>query len=475
MLLAVVALLGILIISLGRGHVRARAFVARLIKLDIEITAEDRQSIAEHLGGAAARKGDREETTVETRSMLSRLQRMLACRILWVDDRPDGNSDENLALQRMGQSVTLATSSEDAEEVLRGGRFDLVITDITRGNDPEAGLAFIRRVRALRPRVPVIVYSDKADTYRQQARKLGATEVARYPSELLMAVIARLNPGWPAVYLMPEPTPLSRWIGEGRRRNPRLLAAVLAGVVAVAAVSAGSAVAVWRLTRPPCLAMQPGGPVQVGSDAATCPIRVGSTLLTLDCARELTVPADRLLTESRDYAGHPTPVQGDGTVLVNQGVCAMTSPRRGVETSLRTSGAPVGDGTAVVDFRPTTGATATFGMSVGGSPASRGLGVYLYVGAGGGEAAQDTGGARLAQVFPVQGGPEPDAFNRLVLCTQAGTLTAWLNGRQLGQAPDTGQQPGEVRLSLEDFDRSSAARVDVRRLSVFGSGGGCGA
>lgn len=473
MLLVVVCLLGALAIGLGRGHIRVRALVARLVNLTIEITADEKRSIEEHLGGAAARKGDREEAATEIRAMLGHLQRLLACRILWVDDHPEGNRDEALALERMGHLLVQATSSEDAERVLDRGRFDIVITDITRGTDPEAGLAFIKKMRQRRLRLPIIVYSDKADDYRRQAVRVGATDVARYPSELLLRVIAHVAPGWPVVYMVREPGRLRRWLGERWRQDPRLVAAGLAVLVAATAVLSGSAVVAWRLAQPPCLAMRPGDQLRSTGGPADCAVRLGPDALTLDCTRELTIPAGRLLEESRDYDGHPTPVSGDGNVIVSQGVCTVTSPRRRVETSLRSAGPAIGDGAVVADVRPITGAAATLGMSMAGSSASRGLGVYLFIGSTGGVIAQDTGGAGLATSAQVQGGLEPNAFNRLVICLQSGQLTAWLNGRELGRTSDTAAPAGDVRLSLEDFDPTNGARLDVRQLAVFGAGGTC--
>jgi len=82
-------------------------------------------------------------------------------KVLWVDDKPDGNREETAALRKSGLQVVAATSNAQAAELFRMHRYVLIISDIRReGTEPStAGLelpALLRRIRADLP--PVIYY-----------------------------------------------------------------------------------------------------------------------------------------------------------------------------------------------------------------------------------------------------------------------------------------------------------------------------
>jgi PleD family two-component response regulator len=56
-------------------------------------------------------------------------------RVLWVDDNPDNNFYETVALERLGRFVTKTTSTSAALRYLAELPFSLVITDVGRGGD----------------------------------------------------------------------------------------------------------------------------------------------------------------------------------------------------------------------------------------------------------------------------------------------------------------------------------------------------
>jgi PleD family two-component response regulator len=70
----------------------------------------------------------------------TRTQRRLQGRlILWVDDHPDNNRYERRALEALGVRFVLSTSTDDALDQLRRQTFDLIISDMGRPPDPQAG------------------------------------------------------------------------------------------------------------------------------------------------------------------------------------------------------------------------------------------------------------------------------------------------------------------------------------------------
>lgn len=98
-------------------------------------------------------------------------------RVLWVDDEMERN--ENLAnlLSSMGATYSFRTQSAGIGELLRGGEFDVLISDIMRNGDPEAGFKMVSQLRkesVLLP--PVIFFTARiTDARMRRARELGAT------------------------------------------------------------------------------------------------------------------------------------------------------------------------------------------------------------------------------------------------------------------------------------------------------------
>jgi putative nucleotidyltransferase with HDIG domain len=76
-------------------------------------------------------------------------------RILVVDDEAHVRSMIGATLERLGYDVKLAGSGREAQEILAGNAFELVLTDIVmqEGN----GFALLERVHAQQPNIPVIM------------------------------------------------------------------------------------------------------------------------------------------------------------------------------------------------------------------------------------------------------------------------------------------------------------------------------
>jgi CheY-like chemotaxis protein len=116
-------------------------------------------------------------------------------RLLWVDDNPDNNLYETVALEQLGRFITKTTSTEAAMRYLDELPFSLIITDVERGNDRRAGEELIRRVRATGRTVPIIVYTLGAAAQRDHLRGLGADAVVDMPDDLVSEVNAQLGTG----------------------------------------------------------------------------------------------------------------------------------------------------------------------------------------------------------------------------------------------------------------------------------------
>jgi CheY-like chemotaxis protein len=78
--------------------------------------------------------------------------------VLWVDDHPENNFNEQVMFRQLRVRTQTAQSTEEALEILRNRQFDLVISDIARGDEATAGLRFLEQFRSENKTTPVIFY-----------------------------------------------------------------------------------------------------------------------------------------------------------------------------------------------------------------------------------------------------------------------------------------------------------------------------
>ncbi|AXT31580.1 response regulator [Pseudoalteromonas tunicata] len=80
-------------------------------------------------------------------------------RILWVDDHPENNEIERKELLAKKFGVYLTKTTQDAMTLLSLYRYDAIITDMGREDDPLAGLKFIKMVRQQSLSTPIFLYT----------------------------------------------------------------------------------------------------------------------------------------------------------------------------------------------------------------------------------------------------------------------------------------------------------------------------
>ncbi len=95
--------------------------------------------------------------------------------ILLVDDNRLGLIARKSVLEELGHRVKTASNGEEALELFRQARFDLVVTDYKMPG--MNGLELIRQIRALAPAVPVILISGYADALGFTEASTGADAV----------------------------------------------------------------------------------------------------------------------------------------------------------------------------------------------------------------------------------------------------------------------------------------------------------
>lgn len=100
--------------------------------------------------------------------------------VLWVDDRPElFNRGIIKSLEKRGFVFYEALSTEQAIELLQNYTFDLIISDMVRGDNQRAGMDLLKYLQDKKLTTPTVIYSSnyKVDDFRKEAIALGAKEV----------------------------------------------------------------------------------------------------------------------------------------------------------------------------------------------------------------------------------------------------------------------------------------------------------
>jgi CheY-like chemotaxis protein len=103
--------------------------------------------------------------------------------ILWVDDHPENNLNERRMFRKLKSQIDLADSTEEALKMLGIARYNLVISDMARGDDDTAGLKFLKKFREFDETTPVIFYVGVIK--REKGVPKQAFGITNRPDELL--------------------------------------------------------------------------------------------------------------------------------------------------------------------------------------------------------------------------------------------------------------------------------------------------
>lgn len=107
-------------------------------------------------------------------------------KILWIDDHPKGILWERRALEELGVIVLPAWSTKVGLERLEEEAFDLVISDIARGDVPDEGVRALEDLHRTVPGIPVIFYVARVDPRR--GPPAGSVGITNQIDELLHLV-----------------------------------------------------------------------------------------------------------------------------------------------------------------------------------------------------------------------------------------------------------------------------------------------
>ncbi|MEM8808020.1 MAG: response regulator [Cyanobacteria bacterium P01_G01_bin.38] len=185
--------------GLGELTLKGAGFEASLKKKQAEVTAA--------LAAAAASRTEanmtREDAVQEARiaadvvaeAVTPRVVRQASrSSILWVDDRPNNTVYERRALEALGISFVLATSTDEALKYISRRRFDVILSDMGRPPDPRAGYTLLDKLRAAGDKTPFIIYaSSRAPEHVAESRQHGAIGCTNNANELFEMVLLALG------------------------------------------------------------------------------------------------------------------------------------------------------------------------------------------------------------------------------------------------------------------------------------------
>lgn len=123
-----------------------------------------------------------------SRRILRLISLFSGTRLLWIDDNPSGNENEIRLLRRLGVIIDLATNDVEARRQLGGAVYDLVLSDMGRGENQNAGEQFMPEVAKAALKPPIVFYVG-----RSRATPVGAFGLTMRPDHLFNLIMDALE------------------------------------------------------------------------------------------------------------------------------------------------------------------------------------------------------------------------------------------------------------------------------------------
>ncbi len=185
--------------SLGELSLKGAGFEASLRKTKAEAAASlaadaasrsDKEMTRESVAKEAKIAADIVSEVVTPRA----IRRASRSTVLWVDDHPDNNIYARQALEALGVSFVLATSTDEALGRIARQRFDAIISDMGRPPDSRAGYTLLDQLHANGDQTPFIIYASSRDPkHVAEARRHGAIGCTNNANELFEMVLSALG------------------------------------------------------------------------------------------------------------------------------------------------------------------------------------------------------------------------------------------------------------------------------------------
>jgi CheY-like chemotaxis protein len=162
--------------------------LAAAASLSIASAKIEPQEPGQNVGNAAEAAPQSEPTDLGGTAKLQR-------KILWVDDHPDNNVYERMALETVGVIFTLAHSTREALDHLKQKQFSAIISDMERHGKDTEGLVLLDEIRRGGNSTPFFIYTagQRVLLLKPEAKKRGAQGLTVKAQELFEMVTKALG------------------------------------------------------------------------------------------------------------------------------------------------------------------------------------------------------------------------------------------------------------------------------------------
>lgn len=111
-------------------------------------------------------------------------------KILWVDDYPINNEAVMSLLKGKNIQFDIAISTAQGLELFQSNAYDIIITDMGRGDESDAGISLLKELKALHCQTPIIVYAsyNAIKRYGNEALQLGAYAVTSGVKNIISSI-----------------------------------------------------------------------------------------------------------------------------------------------------------------------------------------------------------------------------------------------------------------------------------------------
>lgn len=155
----------------------------KVLGLEVSFAKQELAEAIESRGLPKA-SGDQEAALERAREAWPLLR---GAEVLWVDDHPEDNRAEQRMLQAFGVMIDAVRTNGEALAMLGLHRYDMVISDIDRDDDPDDGIAFAKQMRSTPSSIPLVYYIT--DLNRELGTPAHAFGITNRPDELLHYVV----------------------------------------------------------------------------------------------------------------------------------------------------------------------------------------------------------------------------------------------------------------------------------------------
>jgi len=162
----------------------------------VSLAAATAKYATEDESGATNAESDLESIVEKLISKPTKATRKKKKKILWVDDKPNNNIYERNAFEAQGVEITLATSTDEALDLIEKSRnqYGAIISDMSRKEGSTEGYVLLQKLRDSKNNTPYVIYAGaNSQRYKQQARDRGALEATNNAAELFSAVMGALD------------------------------------------------------------------------------------------------------------------------------------------------------------------------------------------------------------------------------------------------------------------------------------------